>query len=278
VQLSRLFTTTTYKALAEGRGAKVVKSILSAGECLSQYRGMSIRAVYEEAYEGLFAGYRNEYVFKNEITKRILLGKHSLRTARLLSEFCVKDVKVDVAVINGTSSAYEIKTDLDDFDRLSRQLARYSLVFDRVYVVTSELISDAVAKRIPVHVGQVILTRKGSLSTRKKALSNRGNTDPDAIFQSLRLSEIEDIGEAFGVQRYVGPNLHRRRHYLNSFRQMGPEQAHQGMVDVLRKREIHGAQLELIRGAPGSMKHLCLSRQLTVTGYRAVAEALDARL
>ena len=44
----------------------------------------------------------------------------------------------DVAILNGTSTVYEIKSHYDSFDRLDGQLADYKRVFDHIYLATTE--------------------------------------------------------------------------------------------------------------------------------------------
>jgi hypothetical protein len=59
------------------------------------------------------SGLRDKYVYKAALTQRVLMGKHSLRTACMLSEFRVGDRKADITILNGTTTVYEIKSDRD---------------------------------------------------------------------------------------------------------------------------------------------------------------------
>jgi hypothetical protein len=83
-------------------------------------------------------GYRHEYIYKADLTHKILLGKHSLHTASMINEFRVGDCKVDVAILNGTATVYEVKSERDSLARLERQIAAYATVFAKVYVIASE--------------------------------------------------------------------------------------------------------------------------------------------
>ena len=77
----------------------------------------------------LIKEYRNEYIFKNTIANKIIKGRHRLSNVTYINEFRVVNSICDVAIFNGTSSAYEIKTELDNFDRLENQLADYKKGF-----------------------------------------------------------------------------------------------------------------------------------------------------
>lgn len=59
----------------------------------------------------------------NVIANKILLGKHSLNTSHMLSEFRVGYNKADVVIINGTSSVYEIKSEYK-----LRHTSKYSIL------------------------------------------------------------------------------------------------------------------------------------------------------
>lgn len=50
-------------------------------------------------------------------------------------EMAVGDSRVDICRINGSSYAYEIKTEYDTFDRLETQMSDYIKTFEKVYVI-----------------------------------------------------------------------------------------------------------------------------------------------
>lgn len=80
--------------------------------------------------------YPNETAIKASFVDDIILKQ----TARAISifELPAGDSRVDFCKVNGHSAAYEIKTDLDTFCRLEKQLSDYYDVFDYVYVITSD--------------------------------------------------------------------------------------------------------------------------------------------
>lgn len=80
--------------------------------------------------------YPNETTIKANFIDRILLPQ-SPETISIF-ELPIGNSRVDMCKVNGHSAAYEIKTDLDTFDRLEGQLRDYFDVFETVYVVTSD--------------------------------------------------------------------------------------------------------------------------------------------
>ena len=61
--------------------------------------------------------------------------------------------RIDVAVLNGTFSGYEIKSESDTLVRLPRQQAAYSAVFDAVTIVVGGNHAEAVSREVPTWWG-----------------------------------------------------------------------------------------------------------------------------
>ena len=109
---------------------------------------------FSAAHDHLWEGYRSEYLYKNAIARKVLFRRQSsLATTSMFCEFAVEQAKLDVLLVNGTTTAYEIKTELDCLDRLETQLHSYCRVFDRVFVVTCKSLSRRVLSAVPSVVG-----------------------------------------------------------------------------------------------------------------------------
>ncbi|MDM6752243.1 sce7726 family protein, partial [Escherichia coli] len=101
-------------------------------------------------------------------------------------ELPIKNSIVDVAVFNGTSTAYEIKTEYDSPKRLITQAPDYLDVFDKVYIVTHpEYASKYCDLNLP-RVGVMVLNKKDQLSVIKEADSNIDYIKSDSLFSVLR--------------------------------------------------------------------------------------------
>jgi len=96
----------------------------------------SLASLFDSAWRAMRCAYRNEFVYKTENANRIVFGRHSPNTASLYVELPVGRSIVDVAVFNGTSTAYEIKTEFDTPRRLTTQTSDHLTAFDRVCLVT----------------------------------------------------------------------------------------------------------------------------------------------
>lgn len=166
---------------------------------------------FNKVYKILFESYRTEYIYKNVLANQILLSRHSENNSNILSEFRVGKCKADIVIINGTSTAYEIKSDFDSYNRLENQLTTYSQVFDKIFVVTSGKQITKLKPILPDHIGMIALTDQETLVTEKEAKSNKHNIIPEVMFNSMRRKEYSKIIQEYYGNLPVVPNtqIHR---------------------------------------------------------------------
>ncbi len=220
---------------------------------------ISLRDFLNQIYAVLFTKYRNEYIYKNTIAKKILLGKHSLNTTHLLTEFRVGKNKADVVLINGTSSVYEIKTEYDSFNRLQNQIQSYSKVFDLVNVLTSQSQLEKITVLLPESVGILVLTDRNTISTIRKPLSNLNNFNPKIAFSSLRKNEYLKI--IFSHYGYIPdlPNTLIFEECQKLFCAIPIDKLHGLFINVLKERKRSNLLEDFIVNAPSSLFAYVLS-------------------
>lgn len=88
---SRLFSPGLIRELAL-KGSSPQFSRLAKESCLldQMHRESPLSSLFEKAFSLLQRKeFRNEYIYKNALAHKILLGKHSLQTAAMLTEFRV---------------------------------------------------------------------------------------------------------------------------------------------------------------------------------------------
>lgn len=90
--------------------------------------------IRESLNKFLLHHYPNETSIKSTFINNVLLKTNNHVT---IFELNVGKSRLDLCKINGTSIAYEIKTDLDTPRRLSQQMNDYFQVFDEVYLICS---------------------------------------------------------------------------------------------------------------------------------------------
>jgi len=74
----------------------------------------------------------------NTLLNKLIVGIHSVNTTTVLSQVRVAGHIADFVMINGVGKVYEIKSELDNFDRLNDQLYDYFKAFSLVSVLVSE--------------------------------------------------------------------------------------------------------------------------------------------
>ncbi|MBD8240300.1 sce7726 family protein [Pseudomonas fluorescens] len=190
-ELSKIFSTNCVEDLARGNVGRVADVAQYYVENLPKF--FTPADVYEVCYKDLSKNYRFEYFFKNVVANKILLGRHRLSAATLIPEFRVENNKADCVVLNGNSTCYEIKTDLDNFSRLNAQLSAYEKIFDKTYVVVAEAHRNYALKNICEDVGVIVLTSQNRLSEVRPAKFVVGSIDAKVLIRSLRKSEYYSI-------------------------------------------------------------------------------------
>ena len=161
--------------------------------------------VISEIYEYLGSSYRNEYFYKNTLLNKLLINAHRLKTTTALTEVPIAKSKADFIMINGKAVVYEIKTELDTFERLESQITDYYKVFDHVCVVTSENQSQELLVRFKDSpVGIYVLSNKNTLRRLKEPETYRDKLQKDQIFKILNKPEYENIVKR--IQRQL-PNV-----------------------------------------------------------------------
>lgn len=150
--------------------------------------------VISQLYEVIDKHYRYEYFYKNTILNKLLINVHRFRTTTALTEVSINKSKADMIMINGKAVVYEIKTDLDNLDRIETQVCDYYKAFDHVCIVTGEKMLSEILKRFEeTPVGIYVLTSKDTLKRVKEPKRYRDRIDSEVVFKILRKEEYESL-------------------------------------------------------------------------------------
>jgi hypothetical protein len=277
--LAQLFSQSVLTALCQLEQPELLRYVLQrSGYAGTVRRGISVGEFFEGLYDFLLGNYRCEYVYKNALANQILLDRHTPEISTLLTEFRADDCKADVVILNGTSSVYEIKTELDSFDRLERQLKAYRKVFDKVYVVTHESQVAKVEQLTDRQIGLIHLTEANTFTTVREADSNRNNIDPQAVFSCLRQNEYcQLVLREYGYVPDV-PNTRIYRECRDLAIQLNPATVHDAMVEILKKRSSAVKAQTALEKVPYSLRLLYLVRKFTKKQHSNFFTALNCEL
>lgn len=234
VILNKVFTQYVLKDLIEKCKNEIydttINKFLDIGEEKNQI-------LIKKLYEYMGKNYRNEYFYQNTLLNKLLLGKHSLNTTTALTQIPIAKSKADFILINGKAVVYEIKTELDTFERLKTQLKDYYKAFDHVCVVTCENNYKKLEKLLEnTPVGIYILTNRNTLKFKKEPIKNIEKLEHKSIFKILHKKEYENILlEYFQYLPNTTPVFYYRECY-NLFSKIPLEEAYNIFLKQLKNR------------------------------------------
>lgn len=216
--------------------------------------------LFSEIYAHLGKEQRNEYYYMNTLLNKLLIGVHSVNTTTALSQVRIGQHIADFVMINGEGKVYEIKSDLDNFDRLHDQLSDYFRAFSKVSVL-STIHEYERMERILGELGEmgeavgIYVMNDNNLwfSSKSRREPQRFNEKLDytCIFKLLRKSEYENVlRQYFGEIPQVAP-VFRFRACLEQFKKIPILNAQNLAFKELKKRNritktvFEGVQSEL---------------------------------
>lgn len=100
-----------------------------------KYKGSSYLSFLRKTYKVLEKHYPNEYILKNELINQWLKNELGNEESVVFNEFRIGKAIADIAMFNGISKVFEIKTILDKEYRLSNQIPEYKKIFNEVYII-----------------------------------------------------------------------------------------------------------------------------------------------
>jgi hypothetical protein len=272
--LARLFSIRVLRELGDTgtsrTGAAVIKE-----SALLPHDNQPLDAFFQKAFRILMTNLRSEYVFKNAIAEKILLGRHNLRTATMMTEFRAGTNKADVVIFNGLSTAYEIKSERDSMFRLDDQILSYRRVFEQVVVVTDDCYIDEVFERTPSDVGITVLSERYTLSEKRAPQTDWSRLDPGEMFESLQRAEyLKILGATLGWSPDGIPNGVLHREAKAAFQRVPIDMLVPNFVKVLKQRGQHGCSSAFLESVPSALKGLAISARLLPSQQQRVLSAL----
>lgn len=162
-------------------------------------KGNSYLTVLKQAYKLLEKHYPNEYILKNEFLTQWLKNELGNSNSIIFNELRIGKAIADLAMFNGKSKAFEIKTILDKESRLSNQLQEYKKLFNEVYIIVP---SELLAKYIDFDKNIGIITydsNSKNFELIQKAIFDN-NIDVNVLMEVLHTKEYLDIVKKYFVE------------------------------------------------------------------------------
>lgn len=278
--LERIFSPTIFADLAKHQRSDLFSKIVSS----EAYRGIfdsgsTVGEAFDEAFSILARpGIRNEYIYKNTIAEKILFGRHSLNTAVLVQEMRALRSKADTVIFNGTSTAYEIKSDRDSLARLPLQVEDYRKVFAKVVVVADAKHLTTLEEILPADVGILELTKKRTLSTIRPAEQSLDTLEKSAMLDALQLTELQAMLSDLGCDKPEVPNTRQRRIYSEILSLFPVEELHSSMVKTVKSSRSQVPMSDYLSLMPRSLYAAALRTQPSAIQKDHILKAIHTPL
>lgn len=150
-------------------------------------------------YSVLADNYQNEYIFKNEFLNNWLIKELGETNSQIFSEFRAGNSIADLAMFNGCSKIFEIKTELDSDSRLMLQLQNYVKAFNQIFLIIPQSKLN-IYKKQDTSIGLITYDPKSNntFSLHRNAETNF-EIEPSTIMSILHTNEYKSI-----VKNYFG--------------------------------------------------------------------------
>ncbi len=223
--------------------------------------------IIRSLYKILQKKYRCEYIYKNHLFLDII-KEYGLKDTLTLNEFKIASSKADLVLLNGSVRVFEIKTELDDFTKLSKQLNDYQKFADKVFVVTDERSAEKLSVEYAnTNIGIIVLDAKNKLKTIKEANNNTSLFDFDTIFKILRKQEYLDlVADNF----YVIPDVPNTQIFKACYKLLASKdivEFQKQVMNKLKARKLLSPHLLKSSNTPKELKHICNSLNFNEQEY-----------
>ncbi|CAH1041895.1 sce7726 family protein [Halomonas sp. TD01] len=278
--LTRLFSAAVFRELAKKGQSGLFCRLLGQTNLLDNAGSdATVGDVFDQAFEILkVAGQRDEYIYRAAISQKILMGRHTLRTASMLNEFRAGSSKADLVILNGTATVYEIKSERDSLARLANQVENYKRVFAKVNVIASEGHIDGIIETVPKDVGVMCLSKRFRITTVREAAECPARICPVTVFESLRMAESNSILQTMGVVVPEVPNTQRHAAMRDLFARLDPVELHIEMVRTLKRTRDLAPLGDFVNRLPKSLQAAALSISVRRSDHPKLIGAIETPL
>lgn len=227
-------------------------------------------------YRELRKEYRSEYLYKNVFINDLLLKKYRIKDTVAISEFRVGNSIADIALFNGGSKAFEIKTELDSKDRLKGQLADYKKIFQECYIITHEsLVEKYLQEDETVGVISLVERPRSLVMEEVRPAVVNNNIDRDTLIRSVRSSEyLNIVRKSFGEL----PEMNSFNMFdicREMLEHISYDELNVLFVEEIKKRK---SNIKNIKGFQTELRQLCLGMNISDKDYEVLTGMLNKEI
>ncbi len=279
--LSCIFTPNIFRGLINTGSLNQVKSRYNKNKeyFLFKDNHTNFTDLVKLVYKKMYKQYRTEYIYKNEILIKQLLGKYSLNTTTLLNEFRIEGSVADLILVNDQVNLFEIKTDLDNLIRLNYQLNNYTKAVELISIVTNtKYIKELLIKYSNTSFGIIELTDQNTLREHKKATVDKNSFKHSTIFKLLRKHEyLSIVKKIFGAVPNV-PNTRIFKACLDLVQKVDVKTFQEMAFQKVKTRTIENPDCIKDDETPDELKFLCYSQNLSKQQFNNLHKLLNQKI
>jgi hypothetical protein len=224
-------------------------------------------------YRVLEKFYPNEYVYKNEFITKWLLEEIGIKDSILFSEFRLGKVVADLAMFNGISRVFEIKTLLDKETRLSNQVQQYRRLFNEVYLIVPEAKSTIYLK-LDSDVGVIAYNQtNGSFELLRSAQFNI-DISVDILMEVLHTKEYITLAKLYYGDLPPYNDFNKFKICKELIQQIPQEFLNNNFVLLMKARNVHNA----FSKKENQFNQLCLSMNYDLDQRRKLLSKLSTTI
>lgn len=147
-------------------------------------------------YKVLERNYPNEYIYKNEFLNQWLKKELGTNNSILFNEFRIGKATADLALFNGSSKVFEIKTLLDSDYRLSNQLEEYKKLFNEIYLIIPHSLESKYLA-YDCRIGIISYEQESRLFRKIRDAESNNEPDFSIIMDVLHTREYKEMVEVY---------------------------------------------------------------------------------
>ena len=233
--------------------------------------------IIKTIYKTLNKEYRCEYIYKNHLLLHII-KTYGLKKSLTFNELRIGASLADLVMLNGKVKIYEIKTELDNLEKLEKQIIDYKKFADEVYIVTDDKYAEKLLiKYNNTDIGIIILNNKNKLEIVKEAEISDLSFDFETIFKILRKQEYLDlVSYNFGYIPDV-PNTKVFSTCYDLLSKKDIKDFQKQVLGKLKERKLKSPDLLKSKKTPIELKHICNSLDFNDSEYQKLYNFLETK-
>lgn len=250
------------------------KTRLKTFLCYPETEQVTLGRCLKAAYSCLAKSYRSEYVYKNALIRMIIDG-YSKRDTVIFNEFKCGSSYADIAMFNGKSRVYEIKTELDSPARLEGQLRDYKQFFQECYIVTHDSLVEKYAA-LDSDVGIISLSYNGRKMELHKVRQSHcyDSFNARVMMRLLRTSEYTKLTKYFFGTVPAVSAFDMYSACASLLEKVPPSKLQQKCNELIKSRKTNSADLWAYRNSTSYLLQMLLALHVTPRQYSDLKELL----